>query len=77
MARPWVVIAVALTVVLFLYFAAQGVRYWQANGDVASARDEIERLEQIAGRGTASTTEQEAQLTAKRVRLENLHNYLF
>lgn len=71
--RPWVLVAVALTVGLFLYFAAQGARYWQAAGNASSAREEIARLERATGPVSEDRTIQQALLASQRLRLENLH----
>ena len=72
-ARPWVVAAVVLAVVLAVYFAAQGYRYWQADRETSSARDDISRLERAARTQFGGTTEQEAQLVADLIRLDALH----
>lgn len=70
--RPWVIVAFALAVGLFIYFAAQGARYWQANGNISAARAEIDRIERETARQGAGTSQLEAQLAAKHLRLENL-----
>ena len=72
-ARPWVVVSTILAAGLFLYFAAQGVRYWKAAGENSAARDEIARLERDTGSQPAATTGQDTRLSAKQLRLENLH----
>ena len=71
--RPWVVVAIALAAGLSIYFAAQGARYWQATGNISSVREDIGRLERVAGRQKAVTTDREARLTSKQIRLANLH----
>ena len=71
--RPWVLVAFVLAVALFLFFAAQGVRYRQASGNVSSAREEIGRLERATAPISEDQIVQEALLAAKRLRLENLH----
>ncbi len=70
--RPWVTVAIILAAGLFLYFAGQGVRWWQANGDNATLRDEIGRLERSTGQLPASANEQEAKLETKTAQLESL-----
>ncbi len=70
--RPWVTVAVIVAAGLFLYFAGQGVRWWQANGDNATLRDEIGRLERSTGQLPASAIEQEAKLETKTAQLESL-----
>lgn len=72
-ARPWIVGAVIVAAGLSLYFAAQGVRYWQASGNNSSVRDQIVRLERATGPQLEGIEEQEARLEATRLRLENLH----
>ena len=72
-ARPWVVAAVIVAAGLSLYFAAQGVRYWQAAGNNSSLRDQIGRLERATGPRLEDNAEQEARLGATKLRLENLH----
>ncbi len=70
--RPWVTIAVIIAAGLFLYFAGQGVRWWQANGDNSNLRGEISRLERSSGQLPASAVEQEAKLETKTAQLESL-----
>ncbi|MCH8988343.1 MAG: hypothetical protein IIA92_06000 [Chloroflexi bacterium] len=72
-ARPWIVAAIIVAAGLSLYFAAQGVRYWQASGNNSSVRDQIARLERATGPQLEDIEEQEARLEATRLRLENLH----
>ncbi|MCH8296514.1 MAG: hypothetical protein IH873_00470 [Chloroflexi bacterium] len=72
-ARPWVVAAVIVAAGLSLYFAAQGVRYFQAAGNNSSVRDQIGRLERATGPQLEGNAEQAARLEATRLRLENLH----
>ena len=43
--KPWVGVAVILSVVLLGYFLVQGWRYWQASGDISSLDREILYLE--------------------------------
>ena len=70
--RPWITVAVILAVGLFLYFAGQGVRWWQANGDNATLRGEIGRLERSTGQLPAGANQQEAKLESKTAQLESL-----
>ena len=70
--RPWVIIAVLAAAALFLYFAGQGVRYWQLSGDNSSVRDGIARLERATGASPEGAADQEAKLDAKRVQLDSL-----
>ncbi len=72
-ARPWVVAAIIMAAGLSLYFAAQGVRYWQASGNNSSVRDQIGRLERATGPQLEGAAEQEARSEATKLRLENLH----
>lgn len=72
-ARPWIVVAVIVAAGLSLYFAAQGVRYWQASGNNSSVRDQIARLERATGPQLEGIEEQGERLEATRLRLENLH----
>ena len=71
--RPWIVAAVIVAAGLSFYFAAQGVRYWQAAGNNSSVRDQIGRLERAIGPQIDSDTEQKAQLAAANLELANLH----
>ena len=57
---------------LFLYFAGQGVRYWQLTGNNSTVRDDIVRLERATGPLPASAKEQEAKLEAKTLQIEAL-----
>ena len=70
--RPWVIVAVIVAAGLFLYFAGQGVRWWQASGENATLRDEIGRLERSAGQLPAGANQQEAKLETKTAQLESL-----
>ena len=70
--RPWVTVAVIVAAGLFLYFAGQGVRWWQVNGDNAALQDEIGRLERSIGQLPDSANQQEAKLEAKTTQLESL-----
>lgn len=70
--RPWVTVAVIIAAGLFLYFAGQGVRWWQANGENATLQDQISRLERSNGQLPASASQQEAKLEAKTAQLESL-----
>ena len=73
-ARPWVIAAVVVAVALVVYFAGQGYRYYEASEDKSSARDEISRLQRTAQSLPAGTAEQEAQLVANLIRLEELYS---
>ena len=70
---PWVFAAVVLALALILYFAAQGTRYWQADRDNSSARDEIRLLERDTRNTPGGTTDQQVQLVTNLLRLEDLH----
>ena len=70
--RPWIIIAVIVAAGLFLYFAGQGVRYWQARGDVATLQGDIRRLERATGVLPSSADEQEAKLETKNLQLDAL-----
>ncbi len=72
MSRPWIIIAVILAAGLFLYFAGQGVRYWQARGDNATLQEDIRRLERATGVVPSSADEQEAKLETKNLQLDAL-----
>jgi len=67
-----VTVAVIIAAGLFLYFAGQGVRWWQANGENATLQDQISRLERSIGQLPASASQQEAKLEAKTAQLESL-----
>ena len=71
--RPWVIAAVVVAAALFLYFAGQGVRYWQLSGDNSSIRKDIAQLERATGPLPDGASDQEAKLDAKNVQLESLH----
>ncbi|MCH7738411.1 MAG: hypothetical protein IH872_13550 [Chloroflexi bacterium] len=70
--RPWIIVAVLVALGLFLYFAGQGVRYWQLTGNNSTVRDDIVRLERATGPLPASAKEQEAKLEAKTLQIEAL-----
>ena len=70
--RPWIIIAVIVAAGLFLYFAGQGVRYWQARGDNATLQEDIRRLERATGVLPSSADEQEAKLETKNLQLDAL-----
>ncbi|MEE8466066.1 MAG: hypothetical protein V3S68_06265 [Dehalococcoidia bacterium] len=70
--RPWVLAAVLVAAALFLYFAGQGVRYWQLSGDNSSVQKDIAQLERATGPLPDGDTDQEAKLDAKNVQLESL-----
>jgi len=57
---------------LFLYFAGQGVRYWQVTGDNATLQEDIRRLERATGVLPSSADEQEAKLAAKNLQFDAL-----
>jgi len=63
---------VVVAVGLFLYFASQGVRYWQSAGDNAALRDEIGTLERATGALPPEIQEQEEELETKQLQLEIL-----
>ena len=70
--RPWIVAAFIIAAGLSLYFAAQGVRYWQAADSNSFVRGQIVRLERTIGPRTDNDSEQQARLVAANLRLENL-----
>ncbi|NQW23957.1 MAG: hypothetical protein HQ475_10980 [SAR202 cluster bacterium] len=70
--QPWIVVAVTVAAALFLYFAAQGVRYWQAAGNNSAAREQIGRLERATGPEPETSETQEAQYQAKQLQVEDL-----
>lgn len=70
--RPWLIVAVVVAAGLFLYFAAQGVRYWQATGEISAVKAEILRLERATGQLPAGRDENEAKLEAKTDQLGSL-----
>jgi len=71
-ARPWVVAAVIVAAGLSLYFAAQGVRYWQATGNNSSVQDKIASLERATGPPLEGDAEQAARSAAAKLRLDSV-----
>ena len=71
--RPWIIVAVVVAAGLVLYFAGQGVRYWQLTGDNSAVRDDIARLERATGPLPEGASDQETKLDAKISQLESLH----
>ena len=68
--KAWVALAVIFSIALFGYYLVQGVRYWQASGDVSDNRQEIRSLErkinslpQNAESKSGSLSEVERQLS--------------
>lgn len=70
--RPWIIIAVMMAAGLSLYFAGQGIRYWQVTGDNATLQEDIRRLERATGVLPSSADEQEAKLEAKTLQFDAL-----
>lgn len=70
--RPWITVAVIISLALLLYFFGQGLRYWQAYGDNNTIKADITRLERATGEIPDSAAEQEAKLESKTQQLESL-----
>lgn len=79
--KAWAALAVIFAIALFGYYLVQGVRYWQASGDVSAIRQEIRSLDrkinslpQSAESKPGSASELERQLS-KLEDLEGLFRY--
>ena len=70
--RPWVAVAILIAAPLLIYFAYQGALWYQATEDRTTAREDIERLDLVTRNSPGDTKEQEAQLVATTIQLDNL-----
>ena len=72
--KPWIAVAAVLTLALLGYSLMQGVEYWQASKDAASARQEIRDLETKMRAVPSEVTSVANELKAQQARLDDLQN---
>ena len=76
--KPWVGVAVILTVVLLVFYLVQGWRYWQASAESSSLNQEIEKSEGkialMSQSSESATAELESQQVGRQRSLEELRD---